>query len=502
MRVAPVFRDRMVLQRQQPIRIWGTAPGGREIAARLGSLTSGNAVAGDDGTWALTLEAQEAARGLTLTVSDEQRTAEFHDVAIGEVWLAGGQSNMEFNLEFDADREAVFHGPMNPDIRFFDVPKVSYAGQEDEHDYGLFGVWRRCTPEDLRYFSAVGYYFGEHLQSALDVPVGIVGCNWGGTPACTWTSRTSLQQGAGAVWVEEYEQGLTQFNPDQEAELFRVHKMSDRTDPFGNPLLYRAMRDSLTEDEQHELIASFADNVLPTTGLLHPNRPGGLFETMVRQIAPYGCRGVIWYQGEADIRHAELHAPVLTSVINSWRELWEQSDLPFLITQLAPFGTTPFGTGDIFPVIRCQQAEVARTVDQVWMASTSDLGAEHDIHPKNKKPVGIRLGLLAQSHVYNHDVAADAPAFDSAKRTDTGLEIRFLNAIELDWDGHPLPLEILSPQGEHIPVDECTTCNNVLLLKASVPSGAEIKFAWRDYYYVDLRNEAGIPVLPFREQVY
>ncbi|WP_441871087.1 sialate O-acetylesterase [Pseudarthrobacter sp. TAF60_1] len=491
----------MVLQRRRPLLIWGTGQPGANVVATLGDLTSGSTRTDRDGNWVLRLDGQEAARGLTLTLSDGMESLEIHDVAIGEVWVGGGQSNMEFNLEFDADREQVFSGPMNPDIRFFDVPKLSYAGQENEHDYKLYGKWRTCTPEDLRYFSAVGYYFAEQLQNSLQVPVGIVGCNWGGTPACTWTDPEKLAEGPGSAWIEDYERGLRQFDPDQEAELFRVHKMSDRTDPFADAVLYRVMRDGMSEEEERELIPVFIANQMPTMGKLHPNRPGGLFATMVSRISRYPVQGVIWYQGESDKTHPDLYSAVLASMIDSWREAWETPDLPFLITQLAPFGGSPYGDANHVPVIREQQAKVAESVDQVWMASTSDVGAERDIHPKNKKPVGTRLALLAQRHVYGQTVAADAPALDSAKRTDTGVEITFHSVEELTWGGNPLPLEIRSPQGENIPVHEVAVSSNRLLLTAPVPPGSELSFAWTSYYQVDLCNEAGIPALPFKAQL-
>ena len=182
-------------------------------------------------------------------------TVTLTDVSIGEVWIAGGQSNMEFHLQFDAGRDEVLAGPMNPDIRFFDVPEVSYAGQED----GIRLLEIRllaaaATPHDLRYVSAVGYYFAAELQNALGVPIGIVGCNWGGTPASAWTDPRKLQSSAGAVWIEDYEAGLREFDPDQEAELFRSHPMNDRTDPFADPVLYRMMRDGFTREEEEHFL--------------------------------------------------------------------------------------------------------------------------------------------------------------------------------------------------------------------------------------------------------
>jgi sialate O-acetylesterase len=500
LRPARIFGDGMVLQRHKPIRIWGTGVAGSSVAVALGVNTA-TTVVDQNGSWSLTLPEREADMNLTLELTDGTSTVTLSDVAVGEVWIAGGQSNMEFQLEFDTGRDEVFAGPMNPHIRFFDVPEISYARQEAEYDYSSFGFWRPCTPRDLRYVSAVGYYFAAELQKTLGVPIGIVGCNWGGTPASAWTDPILLRDSPGAVWIDDYEAGLREFDPDHEAELFRSHQMNDRTDPFADPVLYRMMRRGFTREEEEDFLGTVHDRILFTVGIHHPNRPGGLFTTMVQQIASYAARGVIWYQGESDAPHADVYAHVLNTVIESWREAWHDPELTFLITQLAPFGANLFGDGDEFPTLRSQQATVAATTPRVWMASSSDAGMKHDIHPKHKKPIGTRLALLARGHVYGEDILCDAPAIDRAERSDDGIRIHFRYADGLHNDEHPLPLTVHDSTEQQILPESVLVGPDILELLGAFPPRAVVSFAATGFYYVGLRNAAGIPALPFHIQV-
>ncbi len=181
-----IFGDRMVLQRQKPIEIWGKATPGDDVTAELGyegqAVATAKTAAGEDGTFRLFLPALEVGRDLTLTVVSGGESAAFHDVLIGEVWIAGGQSNMEYFMNFDAERETAYTWD-EPELRFFDYPEVSFEGELEEYDFSEFGFWRRCRREDLPWWSAVGAWFAKKLHGETGVPVGIVGCNWGGTRA-------------------------------------------------------------------------------------------------------------------------------------------------------------------------------------------------------------------------------------------------------------------------------------------------------------------------------
>ena len=216
---AMIFGNHMVLQRQKAIRIWGTLEsdeneeknrietGGqekssvqsREITVEL----AGNSVTVpcEDGKWKAVFPPLEACEGQTLTITSGDEKIRFTDIAVGEVWVAGGQSNMEFYLRYDAERD---RAEENRKIRMFDYPEVSFEGQLERGDYSDFGFWRVCTEENFDFYFAVAYYFAQRLQKKYQVPVGIVGCNWGGTPACTWTDAKYLENTEGDVWLSDY----------------------------------------------------------------------------------------------------------------------------------------------------------------------------------------------------------------------------------------------------------------------------------------------------------
>ena len=231
-----IFSDHMVLQRGKPIAIWGWADAGATVHICLSEgdciMSDAESCAIDTGAWRVALPPQDVARGLTLTVSDGSETISLTDVLIGEVWIAGGQSNMEYWLHFDAEKQVALNRPENPDIRFFDYPEISFEGELERYDYSDFGFWRHCNPKQLPWFSAIGYYFAERLQAALGVPVGIVGCNWGGTNAACWMDESDLRGGPGEVWLSEHEQRLAAMDQDDITSGTLPIIPTSRTTPF------------------------------------------------------------------------------------------------------------------------------------------------------------------------------------------------------------------------------------------------------------------------------
>jgi len=492
------FGDHMVLQRQKEIAIWGTGRPGSTVEIRLAGDESVLTTVASDGTWSTSLPPHEADRDLRLILADELTRIEFIDVAIGEVWIAGGQSNMEYFLAFDADRRDVLNRPAHSDIRYFDSPRTSYEGQLEEYDYSRFGFWRTSTPEDLPYFSAVGYYFAAQVQASLGVPVGVVGCNWGGTPACAWMSEQCLDAGEGHIWLEEHRTVLEGLDVDQDSAEYRADPANAVTDPLRLSVLTLLLAPGLPRLAQKALVALAGRRLTEfTVGPLHPWRPAGLYEVMLRRIAPYTTRGVIWYQGESDAPHPEIYADVFGSMIRCWRDLWRE-EIPFLFAQLAPFGEWLGATGEAFPELRRQQQIVADTVPATWMASSSDAGLRWDIHPKRKESIGERLALLARDHVYGQSVHGSPPRFLSSRRTRDGMEMRFAEADGLRLGRGAVPLDVRSPSGRSISFTGVRVEGDRLAVSGSFPPGSVVSFAWTGYYDVPLVNGAGNPVTPFR----
>lgn len=509
LKTAMIFGSNMVLQRQKDIKIWGAGTPGETITAILKGKeiaeSKAKAVIAEDGNWYITLPSQEAGRGFELMITDGKESLSFDNISIGEVWLAGGQSNMEYFLEYDAEKDNVLNGDMNSDIRFFDYPEVSYEGQLEEHDYSHFGIWRTCTKNDLPYFSAVGYYFAQNLQHVLDIPIAIVGCNWGGTPACAWMDPEYLRDNEGKAWLDLYEEGLKKLDVEAYKAAYRANPLNDHSDPFSNQMMAKLMFPGYSREEQAELLKMMAGEhgtvALPQVGPYSEYRPGGLYEMMLKKVAPYPIRGVIWYQGESDEGKAELYKTVLSKMIECWRDLWDEQ-FPFLFVQLAPFGEFMGGNGNRYPELREQQEMVSKIVSNTWMISSSDAGMEWDIHPKYKKPIGTRLALLARGHVYGENLLCDPPKFLNAERISDGIRITFQNAEGFHVKGDKVnALVIKNPEGNELATSKISVVEDSLLLSGDFPINVTISFAMTGYYEVNLYNKLGNPAIPFEVTV-
>lgn len=498
LQTAMIFNNKMVLQREKEIPVWGQAEPGRKVSVSFdGQTVTGKA--DEEGNWSVRLSAHEAGTGYELTITDGAETVRLQDVCVGEVWLAGGQSNMEYLLGFEKHIDEVLETEKNPLIRFFDYPEVSYEGQLQDFEYKHEGFWRGCTREDLPYFSAVGYYFAKNLQEKLQVPVGIVGCNWGGTPACAWLDPKRLAGTEGEIWIRDYEEAVKGLDVEAYKAAFRNNPMNDRTNQLHDPFGIKVMKIGLTREEQLAMAGMSGDEpaYMPVIGPYYERRPGGLYETMLKKLVPFALRGVIWYQGESDGDvHAEAYECVFEQLICNWRELWKE-ELPFLFVQLAPFREWLACTGKDYSIVRACQERVSKKVPQTWMASASDAGMEWDIHPKDKKLVGERLALLARGHVYGEKLLCDAPEAVKAARDGDAVIVSFACGKGLRIEGEQLQAMLVKTADGKLQEAVRAEVKEDQLILYGCGAAAELLFAAGDYYEVNLYNEQHIPAKPF-----
>ena len=497
---ARIFSDNMVLQREKANLIWGTGIDGKLVEIKFKGNIYTTFVS--EGKWRIRLAAMNASKGDTMLISCEEKRLEIKNVSVGEVWLAGGQSNMEFYLRFDKEFKSVKRDGENEDIFFFDYPEVAYPGQIEEHDYSNFGFWRPCKKEHLEYYSAVAYYFAEKLQKEYKVPVGIVGCNWGGTSASCWMDESYLKDNEGKIWLEEYKTGIKTIDLEKYDEEYAANPSNYTGKPFENKLslmlLYGIPR-WLTK-----LIASKVsdkmDSIMPAIGPKHPWRPCGVYESMLKQVAPYGIRGVIWYQGESDDIHADIYDMVLTQMIQCWRDLWKEN-IPFLITQIAPMGFWLSGHPENYYIIREKQEIVSKNVDNVWLTTAGDAGMEWDVHPKRKRPIGERLALLAQGHIYGEKILCDPPECTDIVVESGKVILKFINVdggIYQKGKG----IASLECTGNGKKLDNCRAYVDgekiVILHENITPDDCiQVSFARTLYHEVNIFNKSQIPVRPF-----
>lgn len=514
LKLARLFSHGMVLQREKPVKVWGKADAGAELVVSIQGV-SAKGIAGKNGAWQITLPPLCASCAETLTVQSNHERISVEDVAVGEVWIAGGQSNMEFPLRYEKHREDALK-INNSNLRFFDVPEKFYEEQDQDFDYSNVGIWRKADAESLPYFSAVGFYFQKELAAALSVPVGIIGCNWGGTQSCAWMREETVRR-VGAPWMQAWEQKTAGMDMDAFWEAQRTNPKNNCGNPNTDPFSAFIMPATPTMEE----IACFFQAMMEAAGVpadegsstaktlsayqptIEPkNKPGILFRNMVEKTAPYTVRGIIWYQGESDDEEKglqSLYGDMIEGLIGDWRDVWQDQELPFFQVQLPGWSRWMMLSNHDYAAIRRGQEVVTKRLRNVYMASISDIGEELDIHPKDKKTVGHRLAGLARHYVYGEDILCEAPRPQYAKREGNTVVVTFQyagNGLKLVGKGI-LALEVVQ-DGNRVPYTaEIEHDKLILSLKTDAQAAVALKFAQGKWYQVNLYNSEDIPTIPF-----
>lgn len=512
------FSDGMVLQRLKPLVVWGGAEAGQEVTVSVQGR-EGTAVADESGQWRVTLEPLVASDAEELVVRTTDEEIVVHDVAVGEVWIAAGQSNMEFWMRFEKHLEEVRPTCANPRIRTIEVPKCSYPNQMGDFDFSHVGIWRKATEHDIERFSAIGYYFAREIEADLGVPVGIVACNYGGSKSLTWM-RPDHARVVEPEQTAAFEASLCGLPYDQFVQYAKYNPKNDKGYVTWSAWEEFFLPTTRTDEETRVFMeAEMASVAAAMAGLSmggdqgqggpHPgimaqakHAPGALFTHMVSRIAGFTSRGVLWYQGESDDEDMGAQARYrrsLETIISDWRQAFDDPVLPFLVVQLPGFGSW-FGleAHDWQTIRQCQQ-EVADGDEHVWLCSIHDAGDLLDIHPKDKTAAGHRLALLARRYLYGEDVLADALRLASATRDALRLTLVFDNAGEgLSVQGDEIDALVLTDEmGPVSYTFEAEGDRLELVLGRQVQGRLDIAYCQRGFYRANLFNSAGIPAIPF-----
>ena len=505
---ADIFQSHMVLQRDKPVSIWGTAPEKSTVRVELTNSNHIRCVAQSavqDGRWLCLLPARHviAPEKYSLTVScDAPDTASltFTDISFGDIWLACGQSNMEFFLRYDEDWERVKHYKKNEQIYMYNVPQKAFEGHKKVTPGSA--VWFKEQDPAWEVFSAPGYSFARHLQPALNIPIGIIGCNWGGTTAAAWLDETCLEEEPLSVYLKEYEAAVSAFSPEeleQKSKEGWLLEDSSAHDQSFIPVLY-----GISEEEQKQYVKDHKNDPVIPMGPWNINRPGGLYHNMLESLIPLSIKGVLWYQGESDASHADIYDQLFTALITCWRKAWKD-DFPFLFVQLAPFEKWLECDACGYPMVRSKQELVSKTVPDTAMTSIMDLGMYYDIHPKKKMEVGRRLALLARGKVYGEQILCEPPEYKEYMREKNRIILTFANcnsALHTNSDMHTEESVngfVLMQNDQEIPVTSVLLEGNKIILEAEAlqPGPCTVLFAYSNYVEVNVWNEANLPVKPF-----
>jgi sialate O-acetylesterase len=441
-----VFSDHMVLQQGQKLPVWGWADPGESVTVSVAGQVK-KTKAGKAGTWDLRLKPLKASKSPVAFSVKGSNSIEFKDVLVGEVWLCSGQSNMEWKVANSNNPEEEIANAKHPLIRHIKIPHRPSA--KVESDVTTDG-WLVCSPETVGNFTAVGYFFARNLLDELDVPIGLLGCNWGGTRIEPWTTPSG----------------------------------------FKSVPALKEIADNLEQYPQKK------DN-----GAINHQSALALHNGMISPINPYGIRGALWYQGESNNGEGMLYFEKKKALINGWRDIWNNKKMPFYFVQLAPY---KYGNRNPHDLAGIWQAQLATLkIPHTGMAVTTDIGNTRDIHPRNKQEVGRRLALWALAKDYGKKgIEYSGPLFKSFKVVDGRAIIEFDHAEGLkSRDEKPLThFEALTSSGKWFPAGAYVYKGksvSLIVSSKAVRNPKAVRFGWDQEAEPNLVNGAGLPASPF-----
>lgn len=483
-RLSNLFSDHMVLQRDQPIVVWGWGEKGEEVALSLGEL-SAKATTDENGRWRAELEKLPAGGPHQLVIRGKSNEVTINDVLVGEVWVCSGQSNMRWTVAASNDADLERLTANYPNLRLLKMPNV--GTQEPQEDFDA--KWQQCTPETANQFSAVGYFFGRQLHQTLDVPVGLIDNSWGGSSAEAWVRRDLLEADERYTqlmdrWREteanyDHEQATARF----EKQLAQWEEARDQARADGKPVPNRPRP--------------------PQNPLANQHRPANLYNGSLKPIIGYGIRGAIWYQGESNAGRAYQYRELFPLMIQNWRDDWGQGDFPFYWVQLANFRARvdqpqPSNWAEL------QEAQTM-TLDRLpntGQAVINDLGESDDIHPRNKQDVAKRLARLALANDYGYQLIHQSPRYQSMKKEGNKIVLTFdtFGSELIAFDTKKLRgFAIAGEDQKFVWADaKITSADTVEVTSDQVKDPVAVRYAWAENPDANLRNRERLPVTPFR----
>jgi sialate O-acetylesterase len=473
-----ILASHMVIQRDLPVHVWGIASPGEDVAVSFRGQTRSTKAA-PIGRWSVYLPPGPAGGPFELTVrgtppatagaaSAPVQTITLDDVLVGDVWVASGQSNMEFLMSSAATAAQDLPHAGNQNIRLLVVTKATSEYPLDDADTA---GWSASTPESAKDFSAVAWYFAREIEEREHVPVGVIDTTWGGTPAEAWTRMAALGE-----------------DPALAPVFATWAKMSEQQ----SDAILEAINPKRSGNEANA--PRTADPLIPLSRRLNNHSPGMLYNAMIAPLTPLPIRGVIWYQGESNASPggAPLYGRIFRTLIEDWRRQWAVGGFPFLFVQLSNFKSDAD-----WPTLRDQQL---KTLDlrNTAMAVTIDIGNPDNVHPTDKLDVGMRLARAARVLSYGEAIEYSGPIFRQATPEGSAIRAWFDHAKGLTAKGGAVTgFEVAGVDKKFSPATATIEGDTVVASSPSVTEPVFVRYGWSNNPQCNLLNGEGLPASPF-----
>lgn len=505
---ASVFDNHMVLQRQEPTRVWGWGAAGQSAVVRFGEQEH-RATVDASGAWSVTLKplvASAEGRALTLTLGATEFSIE--DVVVGEVWVCGGQSNMAWTVRGTRDADLEIACADDPLLRFIRMPLEARGQPRADYvrpEHGGAGKgWRAIDSRSVTECTAVGYYFAQRLRRHLKVPIGIVDVSWGGTTAQFWVSKPRLQR-------------IDSVQPEFERHQKELDAWIKGGREEGAKRRYEAAVSAWEEARAAAREAGQKQPRKPGFGAFedpgHKRHPGGGYDGMLVPLRGLTIRGALYFQGENNA-FGEMWKPfpaTYPAVIAEWRELFANAELPIGLIQIGGWSTRRSMTYDMnhhTNAVREVQFDTWQSTPGTGLIVTFDLNSDSNIHPGHKRPVGERSARWALAEVYGrrgHDkkpLRWRGPIYESSEVKGGRIVVHFkdgtANRLRLDKT-QALGFYLAGEDREfHVADARVVDKTSVEVFCDAVPAPVAVRYAWSNLPLGTLMNGKELPAYPFR----
>jgi sialate O-acetylesterase len=476
-----ILSDHMVVERDLPVHVWGMAAPNELVSVAFRGETR-STTASELGRWSLYLKPGAAGGPFEMTVKgtpapnatpgepDESQTITLSDILVGDVWVASGQSNMEFMMHQAATAGQDLPLAGIPDMRLLVVKKAASLYPKDDIDTD---GWAASSPETAKNFSAVAWYFAREIGSREHVPVGVIDSTWGGTPGEAWTRLTALGEDAALMPLFISWGRMMEGEPDALLREQNNQRMIDEATAAGKPA-----------------------PVFPWVPTLESWGPGMLWNGMIAPLTPFALRGVLWYQGESNspLQRAPLYGRIFRTLIEDWRHEWGVGDFPFLYVQIANFKSTP---AEDWAVLREQQLKTL-ALRNTAMAVTIDIGNPDDVHPTDKVDVGLRLARAARALSYGEKIEYSGPLYRQAAPEGAAMRVWFDHAEGLMAKGGAATgFEVAGADGKFVPATAVIEGETLVVSSSAVAQPVFVRYGWANSPECNLFNGEGLPASPF-----